>query len=647
MLRALGLLRFFGCLAVAAGCDGPSAAPMDAAPMDVASDIIAPSDAFDAPPVDDLVVPRCIPGMSIACACSDGRSGAQRCDAQGRYQPCECVSNDGGTVLDAEDVPTDRPLPVLPPRLLAPQSISRATTTRPTFRWVLPTGLTRARLWLCRDRACTQPIRSLEVTGDRHRPDQGMASGVVFWRVEAQGDDGGVAWTSATWEVVIPHRDTPVDSSTGVFKDINGDGFDDVVMASIGSVRGLVDLYLGSRSGIGIRPDRTFRDGLSPLCISLSSSTGDLDGDGFADILLTCAQSDNSPSNIAAMILYGGSQPWQRTQAITTRYDSSTGNIVGDVNGDGRSDIALVDLNGSSFDLLTVDGTGVSAIASVAVHPSPGEVFRRIYGTGDMDGDGFGDLLLSATHLEANGVAYVAYGGPSGPLRADDTRIMPMRSGENFASGNTFGWGDIDGNGTSDFVINAAGTATVIRSVDGRAVSTEVLRSPEPGSAAFPGVFGLMPSFGGDVDGDGLSDLLVPAPLFVPSGGSSQFPTGAIYVYRGSMHRSPSMIIHSDVLQAQIGTPARILGDVNGDGLDDCMYFRGLVLGNPDYVQGYIGYGSAGSDMLDPIVIWAIPAERMDRHYPGPIASTLHVDTMIQHFTPVHSIRQNQFFART
>ena len=39
-----------------------------------------------------LFAPRCVPGQSVACACTDGRSGAQLCATDGRaYGPCQCT----------------------------------------------------------------------------------------------------------------------------------------------------------------------------------------------------------------------------------------------------------------------------------------------------------------------------------------------------------------------------------------------------------------------------------------------------------------------------------------------------------------------------------------------------------------------------
>jgi hypothetical protein len=44
-------------------------------------------DAFAGP------VPACVPGRAVSCACADGRSGAQLCDDEGRFSPCQCADD--------------------------------------------------------------------------------------------------------------------------------------------------------------------------------------------------------------------------------------------------------------------------------------------------------------------------------------------------------------------------------------------------------------------------------------------------------------------------------------------------------------------------------------------------------------------------
>ncbi len=72
------------------------------------------ADLEDAAPGDVSAVPRCVPGMQVACACVDGRSGAQRCGLDGTYASCVCASTPDADVPRDDgrplDVATDLPL---------------------------------------------------------------------------------------------------------------------------------------------------------------------------------------------------------------------------------------------------------------------------------------------------------------------------------------------------------------------------------------------------------------------------------------------------------------------------------------------------------------------------------------------------------
>ncbi|MEZ4409997.1 MAG: hypothetical protein R3A52_26505, partial [Polyangiales bacterium] len=79
-------------LLLAAGCASESGSSTDAAidqPIAV-DDLGSARDAgMDTSPMD-AAVPRCVPGMSVACACVGGATGAQTCSAEGVYGACVC-----------------------------------------------------------------------------------------------------------------------------------------------------------------------------------------------------------------------------------------------------------------------------------------------------------------------------------------------------------------------------------------------------------------------------------------------------------------------------------------------------------------------------------------------------------------------------
>ncbi|MFO0649311.1 MAG: hypothetical protein U0326_23915, partial [Polyangiales bacterium] len=229
-------------------------------PIVLLPDVVVPLDVYETCrtvlPMD--AGPPCTPRTTESCTCVDGLSGTRTCRDDTLWGSCRCGVVDAG--MDAT-LGTDGPIPRIDvPRLIAPQSGSRATSQRPTFRWVLPAGVTRARLEVCADRPCTRMLMRQEVAGTSWRSAERLPPGVAFWRVHGLGVDGSVTWTSATWEVGIRHRDLPNDTSYGTIHDFNGDGYDDVVFG-IGELQGYtLRAYPGSASGL--RPNE-FR-GMNP-----------------------------------------------------------------------------------------------------------------------------------------------------------------------------------------------------------------------------------------------------------------------------------------------------------------------------------------------------------------------------------------------
>ena len=192
----------------------PDAAPGDVASVDVEPelpsvgpwDVLTPDVLFlDKPlprPTMPVETPRCEPGVVAPCVCPDLREGLQACHDEGSWRACVCE-------------PAPPPSTATGPLQLWPLSGTRVTSLRPTLRWVLPPAVTRARVELCDDRPCTRIVQRAEVNGTAWRPAMPLRSGVVFWRVSGLREDGVVAWTSATWEFRVGHRDTPTDNAFG------------------------------------------------------------------------------------------------------------------------------------------------------------------------------------------------------------------------------------------------------------------------------------------------------------------------------------------------------------------------------------------------------------------------------------------------
>ena len=123
-----------------------------------------------------------------------------------------------------------------PDRLLAPLSGSIDDSLRPLFRWSGSEGTVE----VCRDCPCSNVIASFGGPAGEARPDTPLPAGMLFWRVRGGGQ------TTATWEVVIPHRESGRPIAFASVPDYNGDGLADVAFGSPTATAGTVSISTGS-----------------------------------------------------------------------------------------------------------------------------------------------------------------------------------------------------------------------------------------------------------------------------------------------------------------------------------------------------------------------------------------------------------------
>ncbi len=432
------------------------------------------------------------------------------------------------------------------------------------------------------------------------------------------------------------------------------------------------------------------------------SSAGDVNGDGFDDLIVGVYRADpGSPArnNSGKSYVIFGKPDWSTTPTITlsdtlsttnpgvggfTIFGADTGDqsgfsasSAGDVNGDGFDDLIVgapfaapanlplannsagksyVIFGGSSLpatitlsDTLSTTNPGVGGftILGQATGDNSG---RSVSSAGDVNGDGFDDIIVGALYADPSsparsnaGKSYVIFGksdwSTTPTIILSDTlsttnpgvggftilgQVAVDGSGRSVSSA-----GDVNGDGFDDLIVGAfladpgsparndAGKSYVIfggSSLPATITLSDTLSTTNPGVGGFTILgeaandrSGRSVSSAGDVNGDGFDDLIVGA-LYADPGSPARNNAGKSYVIFGGSSL-PATIILSDTLSTtnpgfggftilgqtpydRSGRSVSSAGDVNGDGFDD------LIVGASFAAPGSPARNNAGKSYL-------------------------------------------------
>jgi len=355
----------------------------------------------------------------------------------------------------------------------------------------------------------------------------------------------------------VVFSDSPADKFGKSFasaEDVNGDGFDDLIVGEPEHLytRGRAQLFLGSAQGIGSSPDWIFSPGqYGSEFGSTVSGAGDVNGDGYDDVIIGAPHHQVSVPDEGAVFLFlgsaaglGASADWvSASQQDTSQYGSSISS-AGDVNGDGFDDIVIgapyyddQDLNNGRIFLYLGSPSGPGSAADWTSPRAPRNSFHGfpVSGAGDVNGDGYDDILVG-NFFPSNrpfefGSAFAYYGSPTGLPNKADWRVQSNLLYSLFGLAVSDA-GDLDGDGYDDVIIGAPAAAprlpreTHMYIFRGSATGLELEAADERTRPNLCYSYGLTVSGAGDVNGDGLADVLV---------GQRTNPAQG-YAYHGSGH---------------------------------------------------------------------------------------------------------------
>jgi hypothetical protein len=398
--------------------------------------------------------------------------------------------------------------------------------------------------------------------------------------------------------------------------DINGDGYSDVIVGAYAYDNGQTDegrayLYLGSAAGLATTPAWTAEGNQAGAVFGIAvANAGDVNADGFADVLVGASAYSNGQSGEGRAFLYlGSASGLAPTPAWTAESDQANASFggalatAGDVNGDGYADVLVSAYAYTSTKFQ--EGRAylyfgnASGLTTTPAWTTEGNQASANYGSsvataGDVNADGYADVMIGAynytTTQPQEGKVFLYLGSATGPYVRPDWTATGNSDTAGFGAAVATA-GDVNGDGYSDVVV---GAHTYNQTVDGGRAFLFLGSGSVPSTSwgwamTTPGVspsqIGASVASAGDVNGDGYSDVLIGNTAFAGPAGSDLGQVSFFFGAATGPGATPDWTVTGTQAGEQLGSSVASAGDVNGDGYSD------VIVGSPQYVDGGIQTG--------------------------------------------------------
>ena len=408
--------------------------------------------------------------------------------------------------------------------------------------------------------------------------------------------------------------------------DVNGDGYDDILIGAFGdddggNSAGQIYLIFGKSSSWAMDTDLSAADASfwgedtdDSAGRSGITCAGDVNSDGYDDILIGVESNSNGGRGAGqTYLILGKASGWAMDTDLSNSdasflgedtQDRSGSSVAGagDVNGDGYDDILIGASSdndggndaGQTYLILgkssgwAMDTDLSDADASFLGEDAGDYSGRSVAGIGDVNGDGYDDILVGADRDEDGGQSagqtYLILGKPSGwamdtDLSDSDASFWGENQGD-YSGYSVAGAGDINDDGYDDILIGAFAwsgqTYLILGKASGWAMDTDLSAS----DASFLGEAsgdnsGMSVAGAGDVNGDRYDDILIGANN--NNEGGNQAGQTYLILGKGSSWAMDTDLSISDAsfwgedIYVNLGVSVAGGGDVNGDGYDDIL----------------------------------------------------------------------------